>query len=79
MADRCRLPPPWTVDETHPCFTVRDADGQTCFAAARQVSGPCGRVMTGFRRTPAGGSSRDFNSAFTNCGYRFLRRVSRPG
>lgn len=23
-----RFPPPWTVDETHACFTVRDANGQ---------------------------------------------------
>jgi len=22
------FPPPWTVDETHACFTVRDANGQ---------------------------------------------------
>jgi len=23
-----RFPPPWSVEETHACFTVRDADGQ---------------------------------------------------
>ena len=24
-----RFPPPWTVDETEPCFIVREQDGQT--------------------------------------------------
>ena len=24
-----RFPPPWTVDETEPCFIVRDQNGQT--------------------------------------------------
>ena len=24
-----RFPPPWTVEETAPCFIVRDANGQT--------------------------------------------------
>ena len=28
MADHRRFPPPWSVEETHACFTVRDADGQ---------------------------------------------------
>ena len=23
-----RFPPPWTVEETDPCFIVRDANGQ---------------------------------------------------
>jgi hypothetical protein len=23
-----RFPPPWSVEETHACFTVRDANGQ---------------------------------------------------
>jgi hypothetical protein len=23
-----RFPPPWSVDESHACFTVRDANGQ---------------------------------------------------
>jgi hypothetical protein len=27
MPDR-RFPPPWTVDETDPCFMVRDQNGQ---------------------------------------------------
>jgi len=27
VTPRC-FPPPWTVDETHACFTVRDANGQ---------------------------------------------------
>lgn len=28
MPDRRRFPAPWTVEETHACFTVRDANGQ---------------------------------------------------
>jgi hypothetical protein len=24
----CRFPPPWSVEETAPCFIVRDANGQ---------------------------------------------------
>jgi hypothetical protein len=28
MAER-RFPPPWTVEETEPCFIVRDHNGQT--------------------------------------------------
>ena len=24
----CRFPPPWSVEETAPCFIVRDAKGQ---------------------------------------------------
>jgi hypothetical protein len=27
-ADRRRFPPPWTVEETQPCFIVRDHTGQ---------------------------------------------------
>ena len=27
MAER-RFPPPWTVEETQPCFIVRDHNGQ---------------------------------------------------
>jgi hypothetical protein len=26
--DRRRFPPPWTVEETQPCFIVRDHNGQ---------------------------------------------------
>jgi hypothetical protein len=25
----CRFPPPWTVEETQPCFIVRDSNGQS--------------------------------------------------
>ena len=28
MSEPRRFPPPWSVDETHACFTVRDANGQ---------------------------------------------------
>jgi len=28
MAESRRLPPPWTVEETDPCFIVRDHNGQ---------------------------------------------------
>ena len=28
MPNRRRFPVPWSVDESHACFTVRDADGQ---------------------------------------------------
>jgi hypothetical protein len=28
LTDRRRFPPPWSVDESHACFTVRDANGQ---------------------------------------------------
>jgi hypothetical protein len=29
MADsHCRFPPPWTVEETQPCFIARDSNGQ---------------------------------------------------
>jgi hypothetical protein len=28
MADRRRFPPPWTIEETAPCFIVRDHNGQ---------------------------------------------------
>ena len=27
-AERRRFPPPWTVEETAPCFIVRDHNGQ---------------------------------------------------
>jgi hypothetical protein len=29
VLDRCRFPPPWTVDEQRLCFVVRDQTGQT--------------------------------------------------
>ena len=28
MPEHRRFPPPWSVDESHACFTVRDANGQ---------------------------------------------------
>jgi hypothetical protein len=28
IAERRRFPPPWTVEESDACFTVRDASGQ---------------------------------------------------
>jgi hypothetical protein len=28
MAEPRRFPPPWSVEETAPCFIVRDANGQ---------------------------------------------------
>jgi hypothetical protein len=32
MADgHRRFPPPWTVEETQPCFIVRDADEQDVY------------------------------------------------
>jgi hypothetical protein len=28
MAERRRFPPPWTVEESEPCFIARDKNGQ---------------------------------------------------
>jgi hypothetical protein len=28
VTDRRRFPPPWSVEETEPCFIVRDKNGQ---------------------------------------------------
>ena len=28
FSERCRFPPPWSVDETDACFIVKDKSGQ---------------------------------------------------
>jgi hypothetical protein len=45
-----RFPPPWTVEETLPCFIVRDSNGQAAFVYFDDEPG---------RRTAAGLLTRD--------------------
>jgi hypothetical protein len=43
-ADRRRFPPPWTVEETQPCFIVRDANKQAlAFVSIARMSQVAGR------------------------------------
>jgi hypothetical protein len=52
MTERARrFPPPWTIDETDPCFIVRDQNGQAlAYVYCRDEPG---------RRTAAGMLTRD--------------------
>jgi hypothetical protein len=34
----CRFPPPWTVEETQPCFIVRDANKQALAFVWRRIA-----------------------------------------
>jgi hypothetical protein len=36
MTERRRFPPPWSVEETAPCFIVRDANGQALVFVYRE-------------------------------------------
>jgi hypothetical protein len=48
MAEPRRFPPPWTVEETAPCFIVRDANGQALAYAAGKTPPPP-RCRNGWR------------------------------